>query len=168
LWDLPESDTDFGGRLEAAVVAANIAEDEGVGLAVETIPCSQSTPLKNVERVIEHEPRLSIALDTEFLAYHGEIDAALHAGFLWERPVVRHIHLKDYAGTLVDESGRRRYHAPGDGAIDFPGFFAALQRHGYDGAVSLESASRRPQGGPDVDRIAATLKRISMNPWAFA
>jgi sugar phosphate isomerase/epimerase len=166
LWDLPDSDTKFDERLDVATMAADIARDEGVVIAVETIPCLASTPLQNIERVLDHEPRLSIALDTEFLAYHGEIEATLTTDFLWERGVVRHIHIKDFTGSLVDENGKRRYHAPGEGDIDFPAFFDALEGHGYDGAVSIESALRRP-GSRDVDLVNRSLARISRNPWSF-
>jgi len=163
LLDLPESDNKFDERLEVATLVADIAADEGVDFAIETIPCLQSTPIANIERVLEHEPRLSVALDTEFLAYHDEIGAALRAGILDH---VVHIHIKDFTGSLVDENGRRRYHAPGEGDIDFPAFFAALEQYNYTGAVSIESALRR-EGQRDVDYVNRSLARISRNPWAF-
>jgi len=167
LWDLPESDTNFDTRLDAAVVAADIAEEAGVTLAVETIPCLESTPLANIARVLEHEPRLSVALDTEFLAYHGEIDDAIASDFLWDGRVVRHIHLKDFGGSLVDDTGRRRYHAVGEGTIDFKKFFGALERHGFDGYVSFESAPKRPEGGADMEALRRCVARISRQPWSF-
>ncbi len=160
-------DKDFPGRLSAAVIAADLAEDEGVSVAIETIPCLKGTPLSNVERVLEHEPRTSVALDTEFLAFHGELDDALTASWLWNDGVVSHIHLKDFADGLFDAEGTRRYRALGDGAIDFRAFFQALEDHKFSGSVSLEAAPPSPSGGPDVEAIRRSLKRIRERPWRF-
>lgn len=167
LWDLPESDNDLTGRLEAAVIAADLAADHGVDIALETIPCMRATPLANLERVISHEPRLHVALDTEFLAYHDEVALALGADWLWEDDRVRHIHLKDFGGGLLDADGGRRYLMPGEGAIDFPGFFDALGSRGFQGTVSLEAGARTPDGVPDVAHLSRTLQRINSNPWSF-
>lgn len=167
LWDLPEGDTNFATRLDAAVVAADIAADAGVAVAIETIPCLAATPLVNVERALEQEPRLTVALDTEFLAYHDELEPALRASWLWADGVVRHIHLKDYVDGLFGPDGRRRYRALGEGTIDFPAFFDALEDLSYGGAVSLECAPPAVGGGPDVDAISRSLSRISRSPWSF-
>lgn len=167
LWDLPESDSNYATRLDAAVLAADIAADAGVVIAIETIPCLAATPLVNVQRALEHEPRLAVALDTEFLAHHDELEPALQARWLWADGIVRHIHLKDYSDGLIGGEGKRRYLALGEGAIDFPAFFDVLDERSYDGAVSLESAPPAVTGGPDVDAINRSLARISRSPWSF-
>lgn len=166
LWDLPDSDRDFDARLDAVVLAADIFERHGVALAIETIPCHVGTPLRNIERVLEREPRVGVALDTEFLAMHGEIDDAIAADWLW--PHVLHVHLKDFRGALVDEDGVRRFHLPGAGTIDFPKVFAALESRRYRGAVSLEAPAVRPEGGVDVEGLRACFARMSHSPWRFA
>jgi sugar phosphate isomerase/epimerase len=165
LWDLPDSDRDFERRLEAVTIAAEVFEPY-VTLAIETIPCSVSTPLRNIARVLEREPRVGVALDTEFLAMHDEIEDAINADWLW--PHVRHVHVKDYAGTLVSEDGGRRYVLPGDGSIDFARVFMALDDRGYTGAVSLEANAVRPEGGLDVDALRRCFARMSHSPWRFA
>src|SRR5207248_3851880 len=99
LWDLPDSDRDMSGRLDAAVIAADITERHRIELAVETIPCTHNSPVRNVASVIERDPRIGVALDTEFLAYHDEFEAAIESDWLWEPGVVRHVHLKDFAGS---------------------------------------------------------------------
>lgn len=167
LWDLPESDGDLDGRLEAAVLAADVLDHHGCRLSVETIPCIHATPLANIERVLEREPRATVTLDTEFLAYHDEIGAALDAGWLWRDGVVRNIHVKDYARGLADEDGVRRYLLPGEGAIDFPALFQALNGLGYSGTVALEAPSLQSDGRPDVPTLARSLRRMSHHPWAF-
>ena len=165
LWDLPDGDRNFDARLDAVVLAADVFAPHGVTLAIETIPCLEGTPLRNIERVLEREPRAGVALDTEFLAMHDEIDDALAADWLW--PHVKHVHVKDYAGALVDADGNRRYVLPGDGSIDFPQVFGTLDARGYRGAVSLEANAVRPEGGVDVDALRRCFARITHSPWTF-
>lgn len=167
LWDLPKSDADFDGRLEAAVLAADIIGREGLELAVETIPCEHGTPLGNLARVVEREPRVSVALDTEFLAFHNELDAALEAAWLWTSGSVRHVHVKDYTDGLFDSQGVRRYLLPGQGSIDFRAVFGALEAWRFSGSVSLEASALLPDGQPDVEALSRALKRMSRSPWAF-
>lgn len=165
LWDLPDGDRDLGARLEALTLAADIFEPHGVTLAIETIPCLESTPLRNIERVLEHDPRVAAALDTEFLAMHDEISDALAADWLW--PHVRHVHVKDYGGALLDDDGIRRYVLPGDGMIDFHALFDVFESRGYEGAVSLEAGAALPEGGIDVGVLRACIARMSHSPWTF-
>ena len=165
LWDLPDGDRDFDGRLDAVVLAADIFEPHGVTLAIETIPCLVGTPLRNIQRVLEREPRVGVALDTEFLAMHNEVDDALAADWLW--PHVLHVHVKDFADALVDADGVRRFHLPGAGTVDFPKVFDTFEQRGYRGAVSLEAPAVRPEGGVDVDALRRCFARMSHSPWRF-
>ena len=167
LWDLPRADADFDGRLEAAVLAANIVDQHGLRLAVETIPCQHGTPLANVKRVLEHDPRIAVTLDTEFLAYHGELDAAFEAQWLWADGFVRHLHVKDYGDGLLDAQGIRRYLLPGEGTVDFRAIFDALERWRFTGSVSLEAPSLLPDGSPDIETLIRSLSRMTQRPWAF-
>lgn len=167
LWDLPESDTDFTGRLRAVVIAADVAAKHGVRLLVETIPCQESTPLRNIKRVLEHEQRVGVALDTEFLALHGELEEALQADWLWDEGHVRHVHIKDYDGNLSNPDGARRYLTPGDGLIDFPAVFGAFNKRGFSGTVSLEAATYLHDGKPDIEKACRVLARMSHSPWSF-
>ncbi len=166
LWDLPEGDRNFDARLDAVVLAADVFAPHDVTLAIETIPCLEGTPLRNIERVLEREPRAAVALDTEFLAMHDEIDDALAADWLW--PHVRHIHVKDFGGSLVDADGNRRYLLPGDGSNDFAKLFSTLDRRGYAGAISLEANAVLPEGGLDMDALRRCFSRMSHSPWRFA
>ena len=168
LWDLPHSDTDLVGRLHAAVVAADVAEKHEVRLLIETIPCQASTPLRNIERVIEHEPRVRVALDTEFLAMHEELEKALAADWLWADDHVRHVHIKDYDGNPSEADGTRRYLMPGDGLIDFPLVFKAFDERGFSGSVSLEASTYLPGGQPDIESAFRAIARMSHSPWSFS
>lgn len=168
LWDLPEADTRFDERLDALVVAADVVAPHGVVLAVETIPCQVATPLGNIERVLERDDRVGVALDTEFLAMHGELEAALSADWLWHAGRVRHVHIKDFDGELFDGDGGRRYLLPGAGSISFVGLFDTLERRGFTGAVSLEASAHLPDGTPDLVAIGAALSRMSHSPWRYS
>lgn len=168
LWDLPESDADLAGRLEAAVIAADVADKHGVTLLIETIPCQVSTPLQNIQRVLEHEPRVGVTLDTEFLAMHEELEEALAADWLWADGRVGHVHIKDYDGHVLGPDGARRYLMPGDGLINFRALFQALDERGFSGTVSLEAANYLHDGKPDIGSACRALARMSHTPWSFS
>lgn len=167
LWDLPDSDVDMAGRLDAVVVAADVAADHGIRLLIETIPCVHGTPLKNLRLVVDHEPRVAIALDTEFLAMHDELDEALATDWLWAGGLVGHIHLKDFDGSPVGPDGLRRYLVPGNGGIDFGAVFDALGRRGFSGSVSLEAVTWLPDGRPDIEEACRAIRRLGHSPWSF-
>ncbi|MBW3587890.1 MAG: sugar phosphate isomerase/epimerase [Actinobacteria bacterium] len=168
LWDLPESDTDLAGRLDAVVIAADLADKHGVRMLIETIPCQASTPLRNIQRVLEREPRVGVALDTEFLAIHNELEEAFASDWLWADGHVRHVHIKDYDGNTSEPDGTRRYLMPGDGLIDFPSAFKALEDRGFSGAVSLEAANYLDDGRPDIESASRALARMAHSPWSFS
>ena len=45
---------------------------------------------------LQQKPDVLIALDTEFLAMHNQLEAVSKADWLWQQNRVRHIHIKDY------------------------------------------------------------------------
>jgi sugar phosphate isomerase/epimerase len=151
LWDLPDSDE----RLERNLAALK----ECLELAVETVPCRRADPLSNVRQVLERYPRCWVTLDTEFLAFYDQMEAALNADWLWESGRVRHVHVKDYDGCMWTEGGARRYLHPGEGHIDFAHFFSGLRRRGFDDTVSLEASGVR-EGDVDVERLADSLDTL--------
>lgn len=161
LWDLPESDADLSRNIEAVERCHDAAAAEGVVLAIETTPCDHATPLANVAAVLAAESRAAVALDTEFLALHEELDAALAADWLWHRPVVRHVHVKDYGGSLRGTDGLRRYLQPGEGELDFPAVIESLRERGFTGTLSLESSAVGPDGEVDVGRIERSLDYLA-------
>lgn len=158
LWGLPDSDALIEHQLADLPALLDCADAHGVMLAVEAIPCVVSDPLTVVRRVLERDARARMAIDTEFLAMHGQLDAVFDADWLWDAGAVVHVHIKDYNGTLVDETGRRRYLHPGQGAIPFDAWFARLAEKGYDAAISLESPVVGPQGEVSVDRANESVE----------
>ncbi|HLG64682.1 MAG TPA: sugar phosphate isomerase/epimerase family protein [Ktedonosporobacter sp.] len=138
LWGLPHGDRHLEHNLQPLSRCLDIAAQHGLELAIETIPCTYADPLTNVRRAVEHDPRSRVALDTEFLAFHGQLDAVFAASWLWQERLVRHVHMKDYASQL-SAGEERRYLHPGEGLIDFRRFVQQLRAAGYDGALSLEA-----------------------------
>ncbi len=157
LWGLPDSDALIERQLDDLPALLDRADAHGVTLAVEAIPCVVSDPLAVVRRVLERDARARVAIDTEFLAMHGQLDAVFAADWLWAADAVVHVHIKDYNGTLVDETGRRRYLHPGEGAIPFDAWFGQLAGRGYRAAISLESPVVDHTGEVSIDRANASV-----------
>src|SRR6266496_4583647 len=137
-----------------------IAGEFGLKLAVETIPCKYNDPLSNVRWAIEQESDVLVALDTEFLAMHNQLDTALEADWLWQHYRVRHIHIKDYDGDLYSTDDFRRYLHPGEGSIDFPKFFDALRLRSFSGNISLETSIVNHDGIRDIDKLKKSLSML--------
>ena len=166
LWELPVGDRRLAENLALLPACLDVAEAAGVTLTVETIPCSLGSPLENVHRALDADDRCRITLDTEFLAYHGQLDAALADDALWER--VAHLHVKDYAEALRDGDDRRLYLIPGEGTIDFARVFDTLGERAYDGALTLEVSALTPGGSVDEERFRAAESWLLGRPWLLA
>ncbi|MBO0702049.1 MAG: GNAT family N-acetyltransferase [Candidatus Dormibacteraeota bacterium] len=165
LWDLPDSDRDLDGRLAAYAVARELADDCGIELGIESIPCSVGTPLRDLRALLHRHPDATLVLDTEFLALHGELAEALETEELWR--AVRHLHVKDFGGSLTDADGARQWRSPGEGTIDFRPVSAALVRESFRHTVSLEIGPGQTVDGPDWGRLPALLKRLGTDDWDF-
>lgn len=162
LWGLPESDTYLERNLYNLSRSLDIAERYGLELAIETIPCVAADPLSNIERAFACDSRMRVALDTEFLAMHDQLDAVFQAPWLWQAGLVRHVHLKDFAvqtGTAPGALARRYLH-PGDGQIDFERFVRRLRGASFGGALCLEARGIDSDNNVEVERIEASLQHI--------
>ena len=160
LWGLPHSDRRLERNLRVLPRGLYIAERHELELAIETIPCTVADPLTNIRRVIERDARACVALDSEFLSLHGQLDAVFEADWLWQTPLVRHVHLKDYDGGPVAGAARRYLH-PGDGQINFARFLRRLRAAGFDGALSLEARGIDGENNVEAARIRASLRLIA-------
>jgi sugar phosphate isomerase/epimerase len=156
LWELPIGDRHLERNLELLPACADAVEAHDLTLGIETIPCSVGSPLANVARAVEREPRCVAVLDTEFLALHGELEHAPDAGL-----PVGHVHLKDFAGAIRRGDPRTRYLLPGEGSLDLDGFLARLRGHGYEGAVTLEASAVDGDGELDRSRLAELARALS-------
>jgi len=157
LWGLPESDRVIDRMLVLLPELIDRAAEYDVKLAVESIPCLVDDPLTNIQRVLETDRRARVALDTEFLSMHGQLQAALDAGWLWEHEAVVHVHIKDFLDPRHVDPTERLYLQPGEGEIDFPVWFSGLAARGYAQTISLEAPASREDGSVDIERIDASL-----------
>lgn len=160
LWGTPGSDEYLERNLEMLGDCISIADAAGLALAVEAIPGRLADPLTNVRRALEQDERALVALDTEFLALHKQLEQALAADWLWQGGRVRHVHIKDYDGQVVDANNNRRYLHPGEGTVDFPAFFRGLAARDYQGCVSLEASVMQPGGVADLPRLYTSLAHL--------
>jgi sugar phosphate isomerase/epimerase len=160
LWGLPESDHHFERNLEQLPLCADFAWRYRLWPVVETVPCLATDPLTRLRQVIATDARCRVALDSEFLAHHNQLDAALAADWLWQDDRVMHVHIKDYDGRMSTDDGYRRYLQPGEGQIDFLTFFRGLKRRAFKGNISLEASAVTPGGAVDLDRIKKSLRII--------
>jgi sugar phosphate isomerase/epimerase len=158
LWGWPELDDNLDNNLERLHECIDIAVSYGIELAIETIPCRQSDPLTNIHRAVERDERSRVALDTEFLARHGQIETVFKTEWIW--PLIRHVHIKDYDGQGFHPDGRRKYLHPGQGHIDFPHFFQGLKQRNFAGFISLEAPAIDQQGHVNVERLQESLDFI--------
>lgn len=160
LWGLPDSDERLADNLAILPDCVTIAEEHGLALAVETVPSRSGDTLGNARRAVEQDDRCRVALDTEFLALHQQLEAALDADWLWQNQRVNHIHIKDYDGAMYSTDNYRRYLHPGEGTIDFPHFFAALKAHHYTGFISLEASIVNPDDTIDLQKLHRSLTTL--------
>jgi sugar phosphate isomerase/epimerase len=163
LWELPSSDYAIERNLERLPACVDTAAAYNVILAVETIQGTVGTPLANIGLALERDQRCQVTLDTEFLAFHGQLAESIAADWLWADKRVRHVHLKDFDGRLRDADGRR-YLLPGEGNLDLQAFLTGLVDRGYTGAITLEASAMTDAGGLDEERvqqIAAIVKQLS-------
>lgn len=161
LWGLPGSDELLEHNLSALPDCADICEAFEITLSVETIPCIKRTPLESIRKALEREPRVSLTLDTEFLAMHDELDIAFDEEWLWKDGKVNHIHFKDYDGSPVDAKGKRKYLHPGEGHLDFKKIASDLKSRDYAGTLSLESSAVDSSGLVDLARARKSLDAIN-------
>jgi sugar phosphate isomerase/epimerase len=163
LWELPTSDTAIERNLDRLPACLDTADAYELALAVETIPGMDATPLANLELALDRDARCRVTLDTEFLAFHGQLAESVDADWLWADDRVRHVHLKDFDGRFRDAGGRR-YLLPGEGTLDLQNFFAGLVERGYQEAITIEASARTPTGELDPERleqIAAVMRQLA-------
>jgi sugar phosphate isomerase/epimerase len=154
LWELPDGDRYLERNLGRLPRLLDIAEEHGLTLAVETIPCSAGRPVENVLRACETDERCRVTLDSEFLALHGQLD---RAGELGDR--IAHVHAKDFDPGLWGTKVWNRYLIPGEGTVDVDGWLAAL---GWEGTVTLEMSAVREDGSVDGERLEKGLAWLRM------
>jgi sugar phosphate isomerase/epimerase len=160
LWGWPELDDHLEYNLQPLHECLDIATRYGLELAIETIPCRKADPLHNVHKAIEQDQRCRVALDTEFLAQHQQLQEVFQAHWLWQSEYVCHAHIKDFDGQAFSTDGNRRYLHPGEGHIDFTRFFTDLKHSGFQGTISLESPVIAADGNVNLPKLQQSLSML--------
>lgn len=161
LWSQPDTEESVATAVATLPRLLDVTEEHGLDLSVETIWRVTSTPLPAIHAALAADPRTRVTLDTEFLGNHGELEEAIADDALWESGAVDHVQIKDFAGSMTDDAGRRKYLHPGQGTLDLAGFMRGLRSRGYGGTVSLEASGVVDARTVDYDRIRQSLTMIS-------
>jgi sugar phosphate isomerase/epimerase len=136
---------------EAFAAPVALAAQEGVTLVLENEhACMIGSGAEAAHLLAKvNSPHLKACWDPGNAFSLGE--RAYPDGYEAVRPWVAHVHVKD--GNMVDtpDHGKQaRFCVLGEGEIDYAGQFAALERDGYQGYVSLETHYVPQHGsGPD-------------------
>lgn len=163
LWGLPLSDDKFENNIIAFEKCLKIAEEYGVTLAVESLPCRKYDPITNLKKLAIEYPQSKFVLDLRMLSYHDLLWTALETKWLWEKEYVIHMHINDYKGKPNSLEGLRCYPFPREGCIDFNRFFDMLKKLNYGGTLTLESSSLSKDGEVDYNKINNSLKYLKDN-----
>lgn len=161
LWSQPDTEQTLATALEALPRLLDAAAAHDLDLSVETIWRTSGSPLAAIHRALAADARTRVTLDTEFLAVHGELEAALEDDQLWASGAVDHVQIKDSGGSLLGEDGRRTYLHPGQGSANLEGFMRGLHARGYTGTVSLEASAVLDAATVDLARIHESLATIA-------
>ncbi|MCR5262685.1 MAG: sugar phosphate isomerase/epimerase [Clostridiales bacterium] len=156
LWGGYTSDRRFYNRnVKACGRITDIADDFGMTIAVENVPCSAEDPLTHWKTLMEDFPKLRFIFDTRFAALHGQIyDFASSDGISDGRVV--HMHISDFTGPRMSFRALRPVLHPGEGIIDFERYFSLINGR-YAGSVTLESPVVAADGSVDIGRLNRSL-----------
>ena len=159
LWGYPGNDRFFAQTLEALSDALIWGERAGVELLVETIPCVERPLLTRLRELHAAFPALRYTIDSRLLALAESVDAVMAADWLWTSGCVAHVHISDCRRDADGVCQQRPILQPRAGCIDFGAFFAALRRHDYAGAVTLEA----PAVEPTTRAVDTETLNVSLN-----
>lgn len=114
-----------------------LAEREGVAIAVENVWGMLCCDFFTLQHLVRHydSPCLGVNFDPSHDLLHGNTDME----FLlrqWGRQRVKHIHLKDAAGS--QQRGKVLFPPLGTGLVDWDSFVRGINAIGYDGVMSVE------------------------------
>ncbi len=156
LWGGAPSDSHFEKNLAAYPKLCEIAEQAGILLTVENIPCTTYDPMRIFHRIIQQNPDVRFTFDTRFGAFHKQLFDMIDDADIFPR--VAHMHISDYGGNGMEWGKIRPILHPTEGVIPFEDFFAALKPR-YFGSITLESPVMY-EGGHDIAKLNQSLSYI--------
>jgi len=152
MWGGPKSDSQIHRTKKHLNQMYKIAENLGLKLTIENIPCVYSDPLSVWKILYEEYPRISFTFDTRFAAYHDQY-MDIFKSSLWKN--VEHVHVSSFNGKKNDIGFIRPILHYDEGIIDFEHLFSNMP--GYKGKVVLESPALKEDGTINTDRLNKSL-----------
>ncbi len=158
LWGGISSDRCIANNIEAYRQLRQVAEEYGLLLTVENVPCNQQNPLLHWKELHDVYPDIAFTFDMRFAAFHGQLEEYFSEenAWLWQG-AVQHIHVSDFDGAPMEWGRLGACLHPGEGYIDYEKLFENLKRVGYRGTFTVESTSTNPDGSFRMERIEETF-----------
>ena len=144
LWSGPRSDNDLDKNLLMLDSLYDIAQEYGIRLLIENVPCALHDPITNLDRVLEKRPDAQFVYDVRFGAFHEQNDIILSSGALTDSRI-DHIHISDYVGPPHDFSSLRPILHLGKGIIGMETLLPRILKD-YHGTLTLESPEILEEG----------------------
>ena len=157
LWSGPRSDNDLAKNLLMLDALYEIADEYGIRLLIENVPCALNDPITNLKRVLERKSMAQFVYDVRFGAFHEQNDIILSSGALCDGRI-DHIHVSDYEGPPHDFASLRPILHLGKGIIGMDTLLPKILRD-YHGTLTLESPEIL-ESGCAVDAINQDLAYI--------
>ena len=161
LWGGVDSDRHIGHNYRAYERLSETARAYGLELTVENVVCSHADPMTHLAEMRALFPRAVFTVDTKMAAFHGQM--ALFSrpewAWLWTEGRIRHLHVNDYGGGVMDWSSLRTLFI-GDGKIDFDPFFETAGRYGWQGSLTCECTAMRADGSVDIEKLNRSLDAV--------
>ncbi len=159
LWHGQGSDRNLTNNIEGLGPMRELAAEYGTELLVENIPCENTDEVQLLLRIAARYREQKFVFDTKNAAFCDHMAPAVLEQVFDAIPV-DHIHLSDYSGDPRRWENARGYSFPGDGRIDFPGFFAMLKDRSYAGDFTVETPITDQDGGIDFAQVRRKMERI--------
>lgn len=135
-----------------------IAADRGFTMCYHHHMATVVQTIEETRRLLENtDPRyVYLCYDTGHFTFSGEDAVAAAKEFA---PRIGHVHLKDIRKEKMEQAYREGFAfrqsvlegcftVPGDGFVDYPGVFAALQEAGYEGWLLVEAEQDPAKANP--------------------
>ena len=161
LWGGVTSDSKFERNLETCSAVLDAANDAGIEILIENVPCSSSDPLTRWTMLNEKFPELKFIFDTRFGGLHDQLKQFEDSDML-DNGSVMHMHISDYTGPVMSFTALRPILHPHEGIIDFESFFSSIKMR-YHGTVTLEAPVVLKDGTADLEKLNNTLDFIKMS-----
>jgi sugar phosphate isomerase/epimerase len=129
---------------DGLAAAAEIAEEYGVAVLVETSPGTISPSTAQARALVDGFPpeRVGVLYDPGNMVIEGHVEPRLAVAE--PGPYLRHVHVKNIAWRRRDGTWGWRHAPLADGMLDWEAIVAALRQAGYGGRLSLDHLGGRP------------------------